>query len=185
MGRDKGSIVYHAEPQALHCVHLLENFCARVFVSLRKKQSVLPVYQGVPVILDASVDEKAGPMRGILAALREHPRQAWLVLACDLPFVDRSTLQDLVIRRNPQRMATAFYNPQTESPEPMCAIYEPLILPSVERAFSQERLCPRKMLKKADIEVLNIDQPGRLNNINTPQEFDAAHQAGDLLRGGF
>ena len=35
----------------------------------------------------------SGPIGGIQAALHAHPHSAWLVLACDLPFLDRATLE--------------------------------------------------------------------------------------------
>ena len=36
-----------------------------------------------------------GPIAGISAALLEHPKAAWLVLACELPFLTEHTLEHL------------------------------------------------------------------------------------------
>ena len=47
--------------------------------------------------------ENLGPIAGIIAAQAKHPDAAWLVLACDLPFLDASTLKHLLWARQPQR----------------------------------------------------------------------------------
>ena len=65
-----------------------------------------------------------GPIAGHPRALAEHPRVAWLVLACDLPFLDAATLDTSWRARDPSaghRLPLA----ATMAAEPLCAIYEP------------------------------------------------------------
>ena len=45
----------------------------------------MPTRAGFPQIVDRQPG--IGPIAGISAALLEHPKAAWLVLACDLPFL--------------------------------------------------------------------------------------------------
>jgi len=181
MGREKGALVYSGEPQVRRSFCLLQQFCLRVFVSLREEQSGLEVYQDLPLVPDDRALVIDCPTRGILSAMKQFPDKAWLVLACDLPLVNKDTLRDLVIRRNPKRNATAFYNPETGSPEPMCAVYEPSVRPLMEDLVRDGCTCPRKILKSAETEILTTDAPHVLSNVNTPEEYDALRLDPGLL----
>ena len=103
---------------------------ASTFVSVRADQLNDPQRNTHPCIVDRLPD--AGPIGGILAALHAHPQAAWLVLACDLPFLDAATLQQLIAARDPRRLATAFRSSHDGKPEPLCAIYEPASLAAIE-----------------------------------------------------
>ncbi|MBV8853916.1 MAG: NTP transferase domain-containing protein, partial [Sinobacteraceae bacterium] len=72
---------------------------ASVYVSVRPDQVTDPGRRAYPCIVDELTE--AGPIGGILAAQHAHPQVAWLVLACDLPFLDASTLQHLIAERDP------------------------------------------------------------------------------------
>ena len=64
--------------------------------------------------------------------------KAWLVLACDLPFLDRATLQHLIAQRASARLATAYRSSSDGQPEPLCAIFEPA-QPRSHRAVASRR----------------------------------------------
>jgi molybdopterin-guanine dinucleotide biosynthesis protein A len=115
-----------------------------------------------------------GPAAGIRAAQNAHPQAAWLVLACDLPWLDIATLQHLIARRDPARVATAFRSRNDGLPEPLCAIYEPRAAAALAEFLATGRNCPRKLLINSD--TLLLDQPGTraLDNVNTPEELAAA-----------
>ena len=49
-----------------------------------------------------------GAAAGILTAMEAHPEAAWLVTACDLPFLGAPTLAALVAGRDLLRIATAY-----------------------------------------------------------------------------
>ncbi len=181
MGREKGALVYSGEPQVRRSFYLLQQFCSQVFVSLREEQSGLEVYRDLPLLPDDRALARDCPVRGILSAMRQFPDKAWLVMACDLPLVNKDTLRDLVVRRNPRRNATAFYNPATESPEPMCAVYEPSLGPVMEDLVRKGCTCPRQILKSVETEVLTAVDPRILFNVNTPEEYDSLRRDPGLL----
>jgi molybdopterin-guanine dinucleotide biosynthesis protein A len=118
-----------------------------------------------------------GPAAGIRAAQLAHPEAAWLVLACDLPLLDAATLQHLIARRDPARLATAYRSSHDGLPEPLCAIYEPAAAPALVAYLATGRNCPRKFLIQSD--TLLLDQPDAkaLDNVNTPAELAAATTA--------
>jgi molybdopterin-guanine dinucleotide biosynthesis protein A len=172
MGSDKAALEYHGRAQLARAHDLLEKLVARIFVSVRPDQTTEPLRARFAQIVDA--DGVRGPAAGIRAAQKAHPDAAWLVLACDLPWLDNATLQHLIARRDPARTATAFRSSRDGLPEPLCAIYEPAAAPALEEFLVSGGNCPRKLLINSD--TLLLDQPDSkaLDNVNTPQELAAA-----------
>jgi molybdopterin-guanine dinucleotide biosynthesis protein A len=121
--------------------------------------------------------EGRGPIAGILAAQSRHPEAAWLVVACDLPFLDDATLATLVARRDPRRLATAFRSRHDGLPEPLCAIYEPGSRAAILAHVGAGRDCPRKFLMEQDVVLLEPATPAALDNANTPEDAAAARAA--------
>jgi len=171
MGRDKGSIHYHGVSQRVFAARLLSEWCQEVFVSCRKEQ--------VPTLepeLRPLVDtfENLGPIGGILTALHFKPDAAWLVVACDLPFLSHDSLRALVEARNTSKVATAYQNPDNQMPEPLIAIYEPQSNLGLLDSVKNGQNCPRKFLLNSDCHLITPETPDVIANINTPEEHRAA-----------
>lgn len=175
MRRDKAALVYHGTPQLQWTFELLSATGVETFVSVRADQSADPLRDGYPQIVDR-VDAQ-GPIAGILSALATHPQSAWLVLACDLPFVDRATLEHLRARRDATRVATAYRSVHDGLPEPLCAIFEPRARAEIEASVAQGRMCPRKFLSQSDALLIDLPVARALDNVNTPEEWSAATRA--------
>lgn len=172
MRADKAALAYQGQTQLERAMGLLEALLPRAFVSVRADQSDDPLRARFARIVDRHQD--IGPIAGVLAAQAEHPQAAWLVLACDLPLMDRASLEHLLRARDPARLATAYRSSHDALPEPLCAIYEPASAAALRAHLGAGRNCPRKFLLSADVKI--IDQPNRqaLDNINTPEEYGAA-----------
>ena len=175
MNEDKSSIDYHGKPQVARCAELLETVCSQVFVSCRAEQSHEPHLAPYTQIHDAFLG--FGPMGGILSAQKEYANVAWLVLACDLPFVDGDTLSHLIRHRNPFKLATAYLGSESQLPEPLCAIYEPKSVHRMLGFLGKGFHCPRKVLINSDSNLLALPEPHALDNANSPDERAAALQA--------
>ena len=173
MGRDKAALAYHGKPQLQWAYELLQTVCAKTFVSVRPDQRNEPTRASLPQIVDTQPG--IGPMAGISAALTEHPNVAWLVLACDLPFLSRESLAHLIDQRDTTRIATAYRSTHDGLPEPLCAIWEPASRESVTNWIAIGKQCPRKLLINASIALVQQLDPRGLDNINTPDEFNLAH----------
>lgn len=173
MKRDKATLAYHEGCSQLDwTVRLVSPHVERTFVSARPDQATDPLRSKHPLILDQITD--AGPIAGIAAALDAFPRAAWLVLACDLPFVDDATLSDLVARRNPRRVATAYRSSSDGLPEPLCAIYEPHAAAAITAQLATGKRCPRRLLMSAQAELLDQPRPEALANVNSTEEYWSA-----------
>jgi molybdenum cofactor guanylyltransferase len=168
MQRDKAQLAYAGEPQLLRTWRLLTAVTERAFVSVRSEQRDDPLRASLPQIVDRY--DAIGPAAGILSAQDTHPDVAWLVLACDLPLLDESTLRTLIEARDPTTNATVFASRFDHLPEPLCALWEPSSHALLRERVDAGSHCPRKALLMSRITLLPA--PGdALDNINTPEEF--------------
>jgi molybdenum cofactor guanylyltransferase len=174
MGRDKASMVLGRDgmTQAEKCRQLLAGCCIAVHLSLRDGQEPPDGIADIDILRDAPGAE--GPLAGILAALAHEPRAAWLVLACDLPFVTSSLLEGLASAWRGQPFF-AYASASEGLPEPLCAIYGPEALPILRRHAAAGRFCPRRIMidERAHLLPLPGNASGALANINTPGDLSA------------
>lgn len=174
MGRDKALLTYHGGTTQLErSAALLQSVCERTFVSQRPDQDY-PTPAAAEIIYD-SVREINGPLCGILSAMRQHPAAHWLVLACDLPYLETGTLRKLVHsfeQTTPQ--LTAYRSAHDGLPEPLCAIY-PAGTADQLQALAEKlgKHCPRKLLIVQEATLIEQDDPRSLDNINTAAEYEA------------
>ena len=108
------------------------------------------------------------------AAFASSADVAWLVIACDLPFLDAQTLDTLLLARDPGFDATAFRSSHDGLPEPLCAIYEPSARKAIAAQIAAGRNCPRKFLINAHTQLLDQPNPRALDNVNTVDEYERA-----------
>ncbi|HNP08536.1 MAG TPA: NTP transferase domain-containing protein, partial [Cyclobacteriaceae bacterium] len=102
MGKDKGHLNYHGQPQRDYVFKLLEKFCDRVYYSANAQ-----AISDNNTIKDAYPFQ--GPLNGILSAFKFQSDVAWLTVPIDMPFVDESIIQFLIDHRDVSRVATCFY----------------------------------------------------------------------------
>lgn len=174
MGRDKALLSYNGkETQLEKTASALQTVCEKTFVSLRHEQDYKLPAQATPIY--DSIQETKGPLCGILSAMHAHPNADWLVVACDLPYLNTETLQKLIneYQRQPGEL-TAYKSTHDGLPEPLCAIY-----PSgkdqelLELAHQLGKFCPRKLLIQKQARLIQQDDPRSLENINTSEEYEA------------
>lgn len=169
MRRDKAALAYRGRSQLEQAFSLLSRHVGETFVSVRADQRQDALRAALPQIVDGHAN--LGPMAGILAAQRRAPDSAWLVLACDLPFLDDAALAALVAGRDPRAVATAFRSAHDGLPEPLCAIWEPGSAPELLEYVASGRQCPRKFLINARVRLLELPRREALDNVNSSDEY--------------
>ena len=174
MGQDKASLEYHGQPQVERVFQSLSKHCQQTFLSTRENQWQDGRFDKLPQITDRFLG--FGPLGGILSAMETHPEAAWMVVGCDLPFVDENSVNSLVKGRQVFRLATAFTSPVDGWPEPVFALYEPRAKGRLMRFLSMGYTCPRKALINSDIGLIQAERPEWLRNVNHPHEFEQAKQ---------
>ncbi len=180
MKQDKSALKYHDKKQSVFCFDLLSSCCEKVFLSNRNDQAMSREEDRFPQIHDRDEFSGIGPLGGILSAMHEYPDAGWLVLACDLPYINKQALETLIKNRDPQKFATAYTSTHDTLtgtgtlPEPLCAIYEPAGKTRLLEFLHKGMNCPRKILINSDVKLLQQSDKATLDNINTPEEYQSA-----------
>ena len=177
MQRDKATLEYRGKRQLERAVELAAEYLPEVFVSVRTAQTADPSRARYPLIVDSVPGE--GPIVGIRSALAARPDVAWLVLACDLPFLSRAALSQLLAERDPTASATAFRSAHDGLPEPLCAIWEPKSAAELAAYQAVDGRCPRKFLMRHGAKIIEPSDRRALDNINTPDEYREALRSFD------
>ena len=172
MGREKATLEYQGKTQLERMAGLVTPLGHPVYLSARKDQC-LPGF-GIQPIFDTEGLEGKGPIAGMLSAFGRNPDMAFLVIACDLPFLERKTLEFLLENRSPRHIATAYRSAHGGLPEPLCAIWEPCSSNILKDRMAEDIRCPRKILIQENTHLIDLPNPTALDNINTPEEYEAA-----------
>ena len=167
MGEDKGLIAYHGQPQVVWLSQLLLEFCASVHVSIGPQQRDSSCYESLQTVIDH--EPGRGPAGGLMSAWELVPSAAWLLVAVDLPLLDRVTLGVLTEGRSRQHLATAFRHPDGPL-EPLCTIWEPAARPVLERRLGRGDASLRRLLEAGPVYELEPPAPRAIRSVDSPRD---------------
>jgi cyclic pyranopterin phosphate synthase len=170
MGEDKALINYKGTPHGQYTFDILSKFCEKVFLSSKENQWKGSPLENLPTI----TDQFDGPIGGILSAFEAHPDVNWFIVACDLIHFNEKTVEKILSHAE-DKVAVCFKNKEKGFPEPLCALYSPKAKDLFKNALSQDITCPVKVLRKADLTLLDQNPEINLANINTPEERHEHH----------
>jgi molybdopterin-guanine dinucleotide biosynthesis protein A len=172
MGQRKADLVYRpdgkteAERMAEICNDLLPGS-----VHISVADSDQSPMKGFPNLPDRFPD--LGPAGAIATAFLTDPNAAWLVVACDLPLLEKKQLAELIEARSSGRLATAYQLASQRFPEPLIAIYEPKAYPKLLQFLAMGYACPRKVLINSDVKKIIAEDESPFTNANTSEEREA------------
>jgi molybdopterin-guanine dinucleotide biosynthesis protein A len=172
MGSDKAALLVDGRTLLTRSVELLKSLTINVHVAVRAEQADDQLRRQFDLLFDALPAQ--GPAAALVAAWLHDPDAAWLVLACDMPALERNTLQVLVNGRDRSRGGTAWRTSEDDLPEPLCAIWEPATLARLAAAVRQAgngNVSPRAILAAADPLLLDQSRPATLISLNTPADL--------------
>lgn len=160
MGRDKADLVWRGQSLAARASALLAGLCEPVVL-------IGAATTGLP-------DRRPGqgPLGGMETALDAATGRDALILACDLPAVDRALLLELL--RRPRgfgrrggeaRVATGHGRLQ-----PLCGVYSSSCGPLVGRALDRGERSVLDLL--SSLRVVTVEAGDRLANVNTPEDWE-------------
>ena len=121
----------------------------------------------------SDVPDAAGPMAGLLAAMRWAPHVSWLVAACDLPNLSAEALEWLLSTRSPGVWATLPRLPADKGVEPLLAHYDLRARGVLEDLAAQGRFSPSLLAEHP--KVATPTPPAHLlsawTNANSPADL--------------
>jgi molybdopterin-guanine dinucleotide biosynthesis protein A len=181
MGRDKALVPLGGRPLIEHQIERLQGLADEMIITTNKPDDY--AYLGLHMASDAQPG--AGALFGLQTALAATRAESVLVVACDMPFLNRALLAFLLEQASLADVVIPLRNAEFE---PLHAVYARRCLTAIEAALAQQK---RRMISFFDaVEVMPIeagtwqrfDPQGRsFFNINTPD--DLAH-AEEMLAAG-
>lgn len=114
----------------------------------------------------------AGPLAGVLAAMRWAPESAWVVAACDMPRISREAVRWLIRQRRPGTWGVLPRSGEGRI-EPLLAVYEPHARFPLEEQASAGRWGLRHLAESPRIRcpMPPAELAGAWVNVNTPDEM--------------
>jgi molybdopterin-guanine dinucleotide biosynthesis protein A len=167
MGIDKSLLNFHGKPQQQFLYDLLTNFCGWVYLSCRAHQNIPDDLNPLP----DSFDFKS-PLNGILTAFSKHPETAWLTVPVDMPYIKEHSISYLIAQRDPEKVATCFFDSDGKNPEPLFAIWEPRTFSLLKKFYESGKISPRDFLQTHAAHVVKAPNTDIHFNVNTPEEFE-------------
>lgn len=169
MGSDKSEIRYHGKAQREFLASTMQELKIPYSISCNHEQ-----YEAWGAQSDLLPDRfhGFGPMSGILSAFCEFPGKALLVIACDLPYLDKAAIQHLVGSRSCLHKVSAYRDSEKAFADPLAAIWEPETYPLLLQFLALGKTCPRRALEHLSLFEVTPPHPRVLLNANTPEERD-------------
>ena len=167
MGHDKSLIEYYDKSQREYLFAMLKNFCASVFTSCKKTQTVPPHLNPLTDLYDFE-----SPLNGIMTAFSHDSIAAWVTVPVDMPLIDVEIVSYLLKKRDASKVATCFFDSDGKKPEPLVAIWEPHAYPLLQKFQAAGKISPRDFLSKHDAHIIQIPDRNALANINSPEELE-------------
>jgi len=172
MGRAKHLLQAPDEPRTL-----LERTVARLraiapAVVIAGAGEVPPALERLDRIADAA--GVAGPMAGIVAAMRKYPRAAWLTAACDHPGMEVEGLEWLLSQASPEHWIVMPAIGSQCVVQPLLAFYRPQALALLEEMASSGRFSLAELAQHPKTRVVGLPAhlAGSWRDVDTPEEVD-------------
>ena len=168
MGQEKANLDFGRGPNLLALQKLLAPFTkSKLILSQRTEQNF--GLDGYNIIEDQFLN--VGPLAGLLSLFGADSNCAYLVVAADLGEIDQEIIEQLTQARDPLKLATVL---ETDRLEPLAAIYEPAIIPHLQKLLFAPKQGLTQLLHQlaiARVELRELDW-GKLKNFNQPEDLN-------------
>jgi molybdopterin-guanine dinucleotide biosynthesis protein A len=172
-GRPKQWLPFRGRPMIAHMLGVVTPIFEKIIVVSDEVPGLYADYPSVTVVPDEFPGK--GPLAGIHAALNAAGGQATMVLACDLPFIEKDIIIDLCSAFEGPFDALVPRHPQGF--EPLFAIYGPACLKVAGQLLKdRRRVRILTMLDAVRTHYYNMEYHRTFTNFNTPEDLQQAEK---------
>ena len=172
MGTDKSFVMFNGRAMIEIVLEKVADLGSEIILITNKPDNYRQL--GVPLYPDI-LPEK-GPLGGIYTAVAKAQNPHTLIVACDMPWLNRDLLEYQIGLRNEADIIVPRWQ---KFPEPLHAIYNKACLPAIEENLEADRLKITSFFGKVTVrfveraEIKQYDSDGRcFRNVNTPADLD-------------
>lgn len=178
MGRDKGLVPFMGVPLTQYILDQIQGLGTETIII--SNNPVAYAQFGLPVFED--VYKNVGALGGVYSALYHAKHEYCLLLACDMPFINRPLL-DYLIELSPGYDAVIPRLQKKEFAEPFRAVYRKTCLRPIEKAIKSGDRRIIHFFDQVNIRFVDLPEIKRFDpqarsffNINTPQDLAEAQR---------
>lgn len=176
MGMDKSFVLFEGRPMIEIVLEIVAGLGDETLLITNKPAEY--EHLNLPMVSDVYPDH--GPLGGIFTAVHAASHPHILVVACDMPWLNRALLEYMISLRETADIIV----PRWEKfPEPLHAIYNKACLDPIEAKLKEKRLKITGFFGQVDVrfvereEIERFDKNGRsFANINSPQDLEKAEK---------
>lgn len=174
MGMDKSFVLVHGRPMIEHIIERVTGLGDELIIITNQAERY--AYLGLPLFSDIRPGQ--GPLGGLYTALHYARSSHVLVVACDMPWLNRPLLEFMLSLRE---SAEAIVPRWEKHPEPLHAVYSQTCREAIQRNLAAGQLKVANFYDQVKVRYLDretitrFDPLGRsFANVNTPEELAAA-----------
>ena len=171
MGQDKSFVPFEGRPMIETIIERVTGLGDELILITNKPDEY--AHFSLPLFSDVYPDH--GSLGGIYTAVHYASHPHTLVVACDMPWLNRPLLQYMISLKETADIIVPRWN---DFPEPLHAIYHKACLPHIEANLQAKRLKIIRFYDQVSVkyveseEIMKFDGDGRsFANINTPQDL--------------
>lgn len=172
MGQDKSFVPFDGRPMIEVVIDRVAGLGAELILITNKPDAY--AHLGLPMFGDMFLD--AGPLGGIYTAVHHAAHPHTLVVACDMPRLNRELLQYMIDLRETADIVVPRWD---KFPEPLHAIYSKACLEPMREKLAAQQYKITGFYGRVNVrfverdEIARFDSDGRsFVNVNTPDELD-------------
>ncbi|HVH61984.1 MAG TPA: molybdenum cofactor guanylyltransferase [Candidatus Dormibacteraeota bacterium] len=114
----------------------------------------------------------AGPLAGLEVGLLAAHNQVVFAVACDMPYVERSTAEIVVAAAGSSDAAIPRHDGLFE---PVCGAYRKTALPAISGALDMGNYVAHDVVEHLDVTWLEDLDPAQFESLNTPADLERFH----------
>lgn len=181
MGRDKALIKIEGVPLLRRVCDVALQCASPVYVVTpwqERYQDVVP--DSCQFIREAFANPESphGPLRGFAQGLAQIRTEWVLLLACDLPRLEATILQEWIAQLDAvTEPAIAYLPPHPKGWNPLCGFYRRSCLPSLQEFIAQGGDSFQNWLSEETVQELSLRDRSVLFNCNTPKDLEALKES--------
>ncbi|MCP4417986.1 MAG: molybdenum cofactor guanylyltransferase [Chloroflexi bacterium] len=171
MGMDKSFVLFEGRPMIELVCEVVADLGVETLLITNRADDY--AYLGLPMVADLYPDH--GPLGGIFTAVQAATYFHTLIVACDMPWLNRPLLEYMLTLRETADVIVPRWG---RYPEPLHAIYSKVCLPPIEEKLKAQWLKITGFFSQVNIrfvaqeEIEQFDENGRsFANINSPDDL--------------
>ncbi len=138
------------------------------------KESIGPEHKGITIIMDEPKVKGEGPLAGIYSGMKAYEASHYLVLACDMPLMERRIYQQLVCVHAFLKSECNVIPCTDNHVQPLAALYSSTSLPYISCLLENEKRRLTDLLDRIVCAYVSYESEEMIacfKNVNRPSDY--------------